>query len=134
MPFDRQSDRTLASPSCTGFRTTLSCQHRIDLRLAKRAARVSNQTRTYVWRLRVGICGETRPWQSNSPYALVCVDMSLSRPTAEQERLRKSTPKFDIAKATDPMSEGRKGINDAATALLEQHSQILELRRKSSAT
>jgi hypothetical protein len=27
------------------------------------------------------------------------------------------------------MSEGRKGINDAATALLEQHSQILELRR-----
>ena len=59
MPFDRQSDRTLASPSCTGFRTTLSCQHRIDLRLAKHAARVFNQTRTYVWRLRVRICGET---------------------------------------------------------------------------
>jgi hypothetical protein len=29
--FDRQSDRTLASPSCMGFRTTLSCQHHTDL-------------------------------------------------------------------------------------------------------
>src|SRR5580693_6735490 len=33
--------------------TFLSTSHR----LAKRAARVFNQTRTYVWTLRVGICG-----------------------------------------------------------------------------
>ncbi len=37
--------------------------------------------------------------------------------------------KFDTVKATTLMSEWRKGINEAATAVPEPHSQVLELRR-----